>query len=526
MPVSLEALENAHSFPLQIRVATGNGAGAAPARARAVVATSAATMPTVAAVITPATTLGWDTVFAIKATDANHALASKKSYPTAFQQTMSDSWNISGNFGAWQIAPGGDGQNLHMSVPVQTGTMVFAGKSYKMDGVIAIIEIKLQYVPQPQPQQPKDPKDGQYKDLKVQTATSDSSDPVVSVLTLRNAPTDPVAGPLMQGALGAWFNANLQQLTHVFATVNVNLVEDKAQFQWLAPTYTSYAFFSASDPTDPDKSDLSRSVFGVLCMTEGRPADGLAHELPPSAIPDAQRSCLLISQERFMQKLIMPAVPQGFSGATADNFEISPDLTEIRNKDGANLATDSIEHGGIKYYPKVAEFKLSISGGEIEVYTMINVNISPGIDAHVETTTYHTLVLGTNEKGEQILTYKQSRDQDQKHWVTKDIGITITEIILGVVAAIATGVAWKVLQGIVRIIVVVVIAVVLGMAAATPELIAAVTGNAVASEVPSVDPLIQRATNTVKWPDSRDFTLTDIRLNGSLQMSGDPNFTS
>ncbi|OPX90106.1 MAG: Macrolide export ATP-binding/permease protein MacB [Pelotomaculum sp. PtaB.Bin104] len=101
-----------------------------------------------------ADTNGWDTVFAIRIKDVNSAIRLQKSSPTDFSQhyvdpETDDDITITGVFGDWQLTTGGDGKNLHMSVPIKTGTMTRNGKPYDMAGDVATIEVNCDFVPPP-----------------------------------------------------------------------------------------------------------------------------------------------------------------------------------------------------------------------------------------------------------------------------------------------------------------------------------------------------------------------------------------
>lgn len=97
----------------------------------------------------PADTFGWDTVFAIRASDMNTTLAKPGSSPASFSQNENSTWYGSGNFGPWQVTLGGGAQNLHMSIPITSGSMFYNGDTYPMINVTATIEVALEYIPQP-----------------------------------------------------------------------------------------------------------------------------------------------------------------------------------------------------------------------------------------------------------------------------------------------------------------------------------------------------------------------------------------
>ena len=60
----------------------------------------------------------------------------------------------------------------------------------------------------------------------------------------------------------------------------------------------------------------------------------------------------------------------------------------------------------------------------------------------------------------------------------------------------------------------------IGLAQKAPDIIGAIGK----MEAPSIDLLVLNTTDPVKWADSKDFRLTSVGLNDSLQMGGDPCF--
>ena len=77
--------------------------------------------------------------FVIRIKDVNSAIRLQKSSSINFnydyvEPETGDHITITGVFGDWQLTTGGDGKNMHMSVPIKTGTMIRNSKSYDMAG--------------------------------------------------------------------------------------------------------------------------------------------------------------------------------------------------------------------------------------------------------------------------------------------------------------------------------------------------------------------------------------------------------
>ena len=89
----------------------------------------------------------------------------------------------------------------------------------------------------------------------------------------------------MVGGMTNWFNANLADFTYIFATVNVGAQLSSSGFQWLAPTYTGYAYV--------DGADTLSSYLAVLCATQNHPPGNLVGQVSQMAVPVGARAGLL-----------------------------------------------------------------------------------------------------------------------------------------------------------------------------------------------------------------------------------------
>jgi len=270
----------------------------------------------------PASTNGWDIVFAIKYADVNQAIIDRNSSPPGYTittDTEEGTISSSGTFGAWQICEGGDGQNIHMTVPISKGSITF-GKQSDFSDAVASIEVRLDLLPQPGATAASG-----KNDLKVRTtADASAAGDIVSVIDLQVDGLDFVFQALLKQALQKWLEANLQEFNHVFAVVDLAMTADQSpNFNWLLPTYTSYAV--------TDAGTLDDSIFAVLSMTEGRSAQGLSHEVSSFAIPDGARAGFMITQERFLEKMVLPGVAIMFKQASVTDFDITQDGTVITN---------------------------------------------------------------------------------------------------------------------------------------------------------------------------------------------------
>ena len=141
----------------------------------------------------PANTNDWDTVFAITYKDMNAQIKKTNASPTNFTAPLGTSLTSSGTFGPWQLS-GGSGDELHMNIPLATGTATYEGKNYSLDGASATVALTLSKL-----QQPAGPK-GTPNQLKVNTEQAAS----VTAFTNPNDASDPmIAGRECVSARGA-----------------------------------------------------------------------------------------------------------------------------------------------------------------------------------------------------------------------------------------------------------------------------------------------------------------------------------
>lgn len=218
-------------------------------------------------------TLGWDTSYAIRLPDVNAAITKAKAWPPTFQIDVDpqEDYTLNGHFGPWQMIRGGSGAIATLAIKIDTGVMTISEegeiKKYPMDGSTAIVSVKLHYVSSPVPHLQSV---AERMLLVTNPNARSAQDPAVVVHGFefsKSAPS-PYVQALMKAGLGMWLNDNIKKFSHIFTIVSLNETVTGA-FQWLKPTYTSYAYLDG--PTDEG------SFFGALGMTENRSADGLAN---------------------------------------------------------------------------------------------------------------------------------------------------------------------------------------------------------------------------------------------------------
>ncbi|MPW11542.1 TULIP family P47-like protein [Paraburkholderia sp. CNPSo 3155] len=475
-----------------------------------------------------ADTYGWDTVFAIRVDDVNATIKRKGTSPNTFAASTQDphtaiAVDVSGTFSDWQITLGGSGKLIHMQTPVTalkaSGTIPGAGPVAFTFGAGSFeIEIQLQYVPHTETPATGS---GTFHDLKVRHTGASPQEQVVTVLDAYGfgTSTDPSATPFesvvddVKAAMQNWFNANLIDFEHVFATVNLNRTADQGLFAWLLPTYSSYAYV--------DGPTLDSSVLGILCMTENRSADGLDQEISPNAIPQGARAGFLIAPERFVTEMLWPSMAIVYKGTQPGNFALNSDKTGLDLANG-EVTIDSLKDSdGNSHETVLQNFELTTSDQLLTVDATTRVQVSPGIHAFTHTVSSYGLALHNNtSSGKQSIYYVDKSSIPPAHWTEESEGVEITKILEGVAAALSTLAMGVATDGAAFAAAAIVMGILSGVGSKIPDLIAAANTD----DSPSIDLLVFNSVGPLQWTDQADFNLVNVSLNYSVQMGGTPNF--
>jgi len=189
-----------------------------------------------------------------------------------------------------------------------------------------VIQVELQFLPQPAATASKKLSGGTTNALRMKTDTTDpQTKPIVSVISLQLNPEANEAKDAISDVLETWLLAHLDSFNHTFAAIDLGAVADKDQFAWLAPTHLGYGI------NNPEGAKVGDYVFGVMAMTEKRQGTNLGSEISPNVIPKGCNAGFLISQERFMTKIMKPSIAKMFLKAAETDFEVTGDGSTITN---------------------------------------------------------------------------------------------------------------------------------------------------------------------------------------------------
>lgn len=462
-----------------------------------------------------ADTLGWDVVHALRLPQVNAELAASGRWPATFEHEVQAGWHVSGSFGAWQIVRGGSNSIVFVRAPLTAATMTFPRQPDLRftDGWVTVA-IKLQYLPQPPGDggTPAVASDTESQYLAVRSTTTDPDDPPAVVQAVGYGSTTPTAlqAATFSAAIGKWFGAHLDLLTYVFCALDVNRRAARDDFQWLRPTWTGYAY--ANGPSE------ETSCFGVLTMTSGNDPSGRINQLGPAPVPAGCTASVLISQAGFLQHLMVPGLTRALPGTVVQDYVL--DTGTVRTVRAVALA--DVVSEGTTYHPVLERLDLQVVGDEVQLRTVVRTEVSPGITACVDACDWFRITLVDRDDGSQTLSFVSSRPTQRREYTDKASWVVITEIIVGILAAVTAIIAGVVIPGAgAAMVAVLVIGLVAGLAAATPTLIALVAGGKAASALPSIGALLTEATVDIRWPGSAGLRLRSVELNGSLQLGGD-----
>jgi hypothetical protein len=293
--------------------------------------------------------------------------------------------------------------------------------------------------------------------------------------------------------------------------VDLNLMVDQGRWGFVTPDYTSYAYL--------DGQDLDHSTFAVLCMTGNRTGETLTEQVSPAAIPSGSVAGFVISQARVLSDLVRSAIMQAYPGLTDQNFLMSQDATTLYLTDGTSVALPPVQHAGSTYYPNLTQLSIKSNGQILTLNSLTATEVAAGITATCEATHWYTIKLGTSSNG-QTLTFVEFQPPSIVHAIHQQPGSAITQLIIGIVAAIALIILSILTSGAALVVGGLIIGLTMGVDQIVPALIDKVNKD----DSPDISLLLVNAVDPITWTASKEFSLDYGSLNVSLQLGGNPSF--
>lgn len=468
-----------------------------------------------------ASTLDWDTVFAVSYDDINSAIKKNKGCrpqklicpPSGYFQ-----FSIDAVFDDWQVIPGGDGATVHLLLPMTNMKAHYVLKGHPgtvtCDAMTMTVAVKLNLLPHKGAAKDADgtplppPAKGTTRHaLRLRTTGTTPQDPIASIVNVDYVKplSDPSASSPIRTCLDNWVLTQIQTFEHIFAFVDLNDQIDHGDFAFTKPVTTSYAVCDTIDKTS--------GMLAVLSMTSTDPAPAI-QQVSSQAIPDGATAAFLIRRKRFLVDMIKPGLLHMWPNLRDDMLELSRDARSLRMKDGVSIMLSAVQHNGDDYTPELLSFDCKVSGNELVVTTSTQVEVSTGIYGTCFSRTYYKLDVGKNKKGEQIITYSQSRKPSiQKgHWSKP--GVEVAQTILTIIAAVLGIVLIFLTDGAAAIVVAALLFAMIGHFAITN------LQDDALDAAPGLSEMVKHFTGAVIWT-SRHMHITSSGLHGSLQLGGD-----
>lgn len=373
-------------------------------------------------------TFGWHTVAAVSYSEINRAIAASGSAPQSFSATSADGTVSASNvgFGAWTIALGGSGGDISMEIAVAGGSITGpfgesgANATLPLTATTFPLVVKAQYVSRGS---------SSVVDLML-----DHQAVIVGAYS-GNAPTaSALANAALRGLLQQWLSANLRDFAMVFASVDLDAKYVNAGLSWLQPSFRGYA---VSEP--PVGATMDNCVFAVLCLIDGElPPSNISYAVSPYAIPNGNKAAFLLSGEKFLEHMMLGALPVMFdnvpAGGSNDYFKIADSGAQITNTKAVSFKSLKLENGNT-VSPTVdpLNFTIELDGNDLIMSVAdMSFGYSSGVTAHLNYVCHSTVSLDS-EKKLSLTVETQSGGGSME--VSK--GLEIAEFVTGGIALLA-----------------------------------------------------------------------------------------
>lgn len=260
----------------------------------------------------------------------------------------------------FQLAPGGAGQDVQLICTLSSGS---TSVNADLTGGWLKIQVNLAAVSNPgYPAKDVTGSGGTISTFSV-NANGSKTSPAVAII---NSDFPKVDTGLLKEALAAifknYFNAHIHQFTEVFAAVNVNVVANKVNDQWLKPTYTTYACADTGS---------GQGVFAVLSKTDKDDANGLTQQVDNrilQTLASGANVALALSPEKVLEHMFLPGAVFALQGSKAEDFEIDNDNLWITNKNDVSWG-NFVLNGGQVIAPtiKAGNFQTRVNGSNTTI---------------------------------------------------------------------------------------------------------------------------------------------------------------
>lgn len=389
-------------------------------------------------------TFGWDTVFGIHYDHLNTAFKKNNAKLPDFKNWVdpTSQVGINGSWNYFQVSNGGSGQDLQMMCNLTGGNSSIGG-DFK-DAWLKI-QVNLAMVPNPDyPAKDKTGTGGTVHTMSVNAAGT-ATNPAVSIISSDFPNVKP---GLLKSALPEifqnYFIANIAQFNQIFAAVDINVIADKGDYQWLKPTYTTYAC------ADTVGGGLNQGVFAVLSKTDNGLPTGLSQQVDNrilQSLPDGANSALALSPQKILQHIFMQGVVYTIQGSKLEDFEINNDSLWITNKNDVVWGNFTLDNGKIITPTiKAGNFQVGLVDQTVQLQIIDAAAKWPDwkgpgeIDIHMNITQHFEFSLKQKPSGGYVFVPKPDTEGTSVKAITTNVtvseGVTIFEICIGIAVSI------------------------------------------------------------------------------------------
>jgi Clostridium P-47 protein len=297
---------------------------------------------------------GWDTIFAANVAYANRALAQNSA---AVLQTLQASFsgslgtfNLSIQFGPWQVVPGGSGKLIKVLLPITSGTFECPnGQTYPLAGCQPIMQFSLAL------QSTGNSGAGQQLQFLMQQAGQlgqPGAPGFVTPMGFAQQPsfTDAVLQTIFLNTIASGLVQKANEVSFAFASIQPSA----GGSSWLTPRNCAFSYYEP----------VSGQAGYLIIFSTG----GSATSLPPVADPTlfSGSASFAISLPLFLQNVTLPSLVSSFPHAVNGEFVVTS-TGQLVLTSGSQLELGAETVGLITYYPSVKSLLLTPGNGVMSV---------------------------------------------------------------------------------------------------------------------------------------------------------------
>jgi len=456
-----------------------------------------------------ANTLGWDTVFSMRLSEANRQIDIAGTTPDGFSMPLptKEAFTLTIGFGRWSLSERSSGTRAHLTMPLdvciiakEDGTVIFDGAGSSVDTALNMEFVAADRLAAPD-------EDFERYHLRLASPQGRNYRPAQVQLTLGEGVVNDVQGNMaLRSALETWLNTHLDVFDHIFAELDITTKLARDDFAWMQPTDMAYAFSEA------EKGHEADAIMAVLCMTGGRKAEGRSLFVSGDMITTGHVASLVIGSQRLLDSIVVPMMCSVFQGIRPDSFKLDRDGMGIRLRHKARVQPTPVL--GMPCETMLDELSIRIEADQLAISCETKVITALGAATNNSAGNYG-LLMSEDADGNPILSLEKLGGGFQVSNFELSAGMQIFEKVamiagatLGVMAVVAPG---PLLAGLC-----------IGMAivAAVSLLILDIAKLALKDIAPSFDSLFEMNLKPLRWTGLGLFEVTEVTLSDSLRLAG------